>query len=188
MKRRRAGVFIVAVVLAALTLTGCGSSLNRGTQYTAGWSTVKFSSPSPFVTTSQSVSEAEYKSRCKRVNYKDFKSDAKAHLGQDVYFKGPVTLAGPMSRYFEYPQAPGMGLGLNMLTLGMGSSHGEYDTLVVVLWPGSLPIALDGHGNPLKDYDVEVWGESQGAYGSPEIDSWPKWALVRARYVTVYQR
>ena len=153
-------------------------------EYTADWSTVQ-ASEGVFVTSpaSQEMSEDDYKDYCEHVSYKDFRTDTEAHKGEDVYFIGPVTVVGEAVGSRIIPPTFGGALeGCSALALGMGprgdGGIGEYDSAVIVVWPGPLPDIPQGS-------IVAVWGESQGAYGDfPE--SIPKDAVVRGVYLTWY--
>ena len=181
------------VVLLLLAVSGCGTKdMGMGISYTADWSTVQVSQGT-FVTTSarQTTSEKEYKSHCRHVSHKDFENNASAHKGEDVYFKGWVTVAGSPS-FVMSSENPVVAddVGVSAIVFGVGPvTNSQSENAVIVLWPGPLPSSVPSSlvNDSGAEVYVEVWGESQGAHGdAPE--SRPKNPLVHARYLTCYTK
>jgi hypothetical protein len=180
-------VFIgLSVVILVTVLGGCGGQPigKNAAKYTADWKAAQVASDT-FVTTSagETMPEARYKSACRHVSYKDFENNAKAYKGKDVYLAGWVTDFGQVSGFLpDYAQ---LDASLSGVTFGVGhESNYEYEDAVIVVWPGQVPSTLTRLGHGVTAY-VEVWGESQGAYG-PDPDSWPKEPVVVGRYLTVH--
>jgi hypothetical protein len=152
-------------VLLAVVLGGCSKA--------ADWNAVHVPEGT-FVTTAGDRSEQQYKDDCQYVDYRDFFTDPEAHKGEDVYFKGHVTVAHPATdsdivrEVYAVPLGGLWAMALGLGSLGPGSP--EYDTAVVILWPGPLDV-FDGRM-------VEVWGECQGAY-----ENFP---IVLGRYLTMH--
>jgi hypothetical protein len=152
--------------------------------YTADWSAVQVADGT-FVTTSanSSMSESEYKHRCRNVEYKDFQKDLNAHKGENVHFKGTYMSTDPASEStLESVAAVIPGL-LGSVSLDIGDVGNDERGDVEYIWPEPVPDFRFG-----EDV-IEVWGECQGACisgeygdGSPFISP-----VVRARYVTVYR-